>query len=675
MKNLITKKSIIIISIIAAAFIFGTFFGGSKNKDADTHQHPDGSAQEQAQTWTCSMHPQIKLPKPGKCPICFMDLIPLEKGADDEGERQLSMSVASKKLAKIQITSVQRKNVAAEVRMVGKITYDETQVKVITSRIPGRLDRLYVDYTGVPIQKGEHLVSIYSPELYTAQEELLQALKASKYLSTSPGMAARTTNATIDAVREKLYQWGLSKNQIKQIEQKGVANDHLTIYAPIAGVVIHKNAVEGLYVSTGSRLYTVADLSKLWVKLDAYESDLAWLRYGQEVEFSAEAIPGEIFKGRIGFIDPILDPKTRTVKVRVNVTNKQGRLKPEMFVTGIVKVEVSSEGKVIDDYLAGKWVSPMHPEIVKNHPGKCDICGMPLVRAESLGFGKSPKSKTAPLVVPSTAVLVTGKRAVVYVALEGKDNPTFEGREVVLGPKAGNYYVVKSGLEEGENVVTKGAFKIDAEMQIQAKPSMMSPEGGAPAPGHDHGGAKTGSNKKEVPQKSFRQASKSERDRNQNDADSRQAGMTDFVKDLDGVYSAYFKSQAALAKDDFKAAQAALDNVKKAANNVDMKKTRGQAHTGWMSILSKLNIQLEHIMHLRDINGVREAFRAVSNTLIDLNKDYGHPGSKKHYVAFCPMAFDNKGGSWLQTDNTINNPYYGASMLRCGEVMEEIGGL
>ncbi|MFC1585154.1 efflux RND transporter periplasmic adaptor subunit [Fibrobacterota bacterium] len=657
-----TKKAIIITALIALAFFIGTFFGGGGNNES-AHQHEEGKEEAQSQTWTCSMHPQIKLPKPGKCPICFMDLIPLEKGSDEEGERQLSMSIASKKLAEIEITPVQRNNVSAEVRMVGKIEYDETRVKVISSRIPGRLDKLFVDYTGVPIKKGEHLVSIYSPDLYTAQEELLQAIKTSGNLSAGGGIIERTAKATIDAARERLYQWGLTENQIKQIEEKGVADDHLTIYAPMAGVVVHKNAVEGMYVNTGTRLYTIADLSKLWVKLDAYESDLAWLRYGQEVEFSAEAIQGETFKGRIGFIDPILDPKTRTVKIRVNVTNKNKRLKPDMFVTGIVKAKVSSEGKVIDNYLAGKWIGPMHPEIIKNRPGKCDICGMPLVRAETMGFSKSRKDKRVPLVIPATAVLITGKRAVVYLAVDNKDKPTFEGREVVLGPRAGNYYIVKSGLEEGEKVVTKGAFKIDAEMQIQAKPSMMSPDGGTPAPGHDHGDKKAASKPVQEDHEKHKAARTPDKSK-----------LKDFIKELDGLYTAYFLAQTALAKDDMKSSRQALNKLKKATNAVNMKKAKGQAHESWMSTLNRLNKELEHVMHLGNISGIREAFRSVSNTLIDLEKNFGHAGGKKHFVAFCPMAFDNKGGSWLQTEETINNPYYGAAMLRCGEIKEEIGG-
>jgi Cu(I)/Ag(I) efflux system membrane fusion protein len=281
----------------------------------------------------------------------------------------------------------------------------------------------------------------------------------------------------------------MSQEQIADVERNGNASDDITIFSPISGVVIHKNAVEGMYVETGTRVYTLADLTRLWVKLDAYESDLPWLRYGEQVEFSTQSLPGETFRGRISFIDPVLTADTRTVKVRVNVPNTDGRLKPGMFVRAVARPRVASDGSVVDSSLAGKWISPMHPEIVKDEPGQCDICGMDLVRAEEFGLLTDEAAVEMPLVIPVTAPLLTGKRAVVYVRVPGQDRPTFEGREVVLGPRAGDYYIVREGLREGERVVTNGAFKIDSALQIVAKPSMMSPEGGVPMSGHaDHGG-------------------------------------------------------------------------------------------------------------------------------------------------------------------------------------------
>ena len=441
--------------------------------------------------WTCSMHPQIRQPKPGLCPICGMKLIPLAQ--EDQGEtlRTFTTSEAAKALMDVETSPVERRFVTAEVRMVGKVDYDETRLAYITAWVPGRLDRLFVDYTGVPVKKGDHLVDLYSPELLSAQEELLQALEAVKNLERSGiGIVREMTAATVDAVREKLRLWGLTPEQIAQIEKRGKASDHVTIYAPIGGIVVHKNALEGMYVNTGTRIYTIADLTQVWVKLDAYESDLSWIRYGQKVEFATVAYPGETFTGTISFLDPILDEKTRTVKVRVNAPNPDGKLKPGMFIKAVVRANVAAGGRVMDPDLAGKWICPMHPDVIKTEAGACDICEMPLVRTESLGYvSVDPTEADKPLVIPVTAALVTGTRAVVYVEVPDAEKPTYEGREIVLGPRAGDFYLVRSGLAEGERVVTRGNFKIDSALQIQAKPSMMNPEGGAPAPVHEHGGA------------------------------------------------------------------------------------------------------------------------------------------------------------------------------------------
>ena len=338
--------------------------------------------------WTCSMHLQIRQPKPGRCPICSMELVPVKEGAedDDAGMRQFATSEASRKLMDIQTSRVVRRLVTANISMVGRVDFDETRVGYITAWVPGRLDRLYVDYTGIPVKRGDHMVYLYSPELLSAQEELLQAKKAAGDLERS-GIASirESTQATVEAAREKLRLWGLTQEQVAEIETRGIASDHMTIYAPMGGIVIHKNAQEGMYVQTGTRIYTLADLNQVWVRLDAYESDLPWLRYGQQVEFTTESYPGEVFKGQISFIDPFLNPQTRTVKMRVNVPNRNGKLKPGMFVRASVRANIASGGKVMDVALAGKWICPMHPEVIKDEAGKCHVCQMPLTNCSS-GF-------------------------------------------------------------------------------------------------------------------------------------------------------------------------------------------------------------------------------------------------------------------------------------------------
>jgi len=456
-KNLINqwRKIILLIVIVIVAFAIGYC---SKTSTPDSsNKNISSGLEKKEQIWTCSMHPQIRQPKPGKCPICAMDLIPISAGEDQTDERQISLSPNAVKLAEIQTALVERKFVEKEIRLTGKINYDESRVANITTWVPGRLEQMYVDYTGVKVKKGEHLFYLYSQELYVMQAEYLISKKAG--------------NVNAEAGRDRLLLSGLTESQIKKLEQTGKPQLNVTIYSPIGGTVVEKNGVEGMYVEIGTKIYTVADLSKLWLQFDAYESDLTWLRYGQKVLFNVEALPGNTFTGQVAFISPILDEKTRTVKVRVNVDNKNGILKPGLFVHAIVYSAATSKGPTIDSSLTNKWICPMHPEIFDDKEGKCSICGMPLEHAST--FGYTSEGKNPPLVIPASAPLITGKRAVVYVTVPEKAG-TYESREVVLGPRAGKYYIVRTGLKEGEKVVVNGNFKIDSAMQLLAKPSMMS---------------------------------------------------------------------------------------------------------------------------------------------------------------------------------------------------------
>ncbi|HAL92630.1 MAG TPA: efflux transporter periplasmic adaptor subunit [Verrucomicrobia bacterium] len=386
---------------------------------ADAAATLDPARESPAEIWTCSMHPQIRQPKPGQCPICFMDLIPAagHGSGTETGPREIELSAVARKLAGVETAPVERRSLSAEIRLAGKVQLDETRVATISPRVSGRIDRLVANYTGMVVKPGDPLADLYSPELVSAQQELLQAAKL-------PGGAS---SSLLAATRERLRLWGLTAEQIAGIERDGQVHDHVTFTAPIGGIVVEKDAREGQTVEPGMRLFTVADLSRVWVQLDAYESDLALLREDQEVEFEAEAYSGETFKGTLAFIDPVVDPATRTVRVRVEVPNADGRLKPEMFVRAVVRASVAGVGDAV------------------------------------------------PLVIPATAPLVTGPRAVVYVAAPDREG-VFEGREVVLGPRAGAFYVVREGLREGEQVVVQGAFKIDSSLQIQGKPSMMAPE-------------------------------------------------------------------------------------------------------------------------------------------------------------------------------------------------------
>lgn len=652
-------RGVVGLAVIAvAAFVVGGLLFGSGDQSAVNesagHDHSVSPSSDPT-VWTCSMHPQIQLPKAGKCPICLMNLIPLETGLGDSGlgPRQLRLSEAAMELARIQTTPVVRAFANAEVRMVGRVAYDETKLAYITAWVSGRLDRLFADFTGVTVKKGDHLVEMYSPELLAAQEELIQASTAVTALSnTSSPVLRSTAQATLEASRDKLRLFGLTAAQIKRMETTRETTDHLTIYAPVGGVVVHKDAKEGMYVSTGTRIYTIADLTKLWVTLEAYESDLPWLRYGQHMSFTSPSFPGERFEAVITFIDPLVDPKTRTVKVRAVVENKDMRLKPDMFVSGVVRSRLDGAGNIIDKSLAGKWIGPMHPEIIKNRRGQCDICGMDLVPAESLGYVEgSPNLEDAPLLIPVTAPLITGRRAIVYVEIPNDEGPLFEGREIELGPRAGKFYIVKSGLKEGEFVVTNGAFKIDSELQIQAKPSMMSPTGGATPGGHHHGAATTkaeaSSPGREAAEEPLREG-----------IEARQA--------LAPVYDPYFEVQMALAKDDLASARKSAGDIADGVRDVDMEVFSPAGHDRWMELSKELSRQAGRIARADDVKTARDAFFYLSKATIALQESIGHAGNQAYHLTYCPMARDGGGAYWLQTVDVVWNPYYGESMQRCG---------
>ena len=492
--------------------------------------------------------------------------------------------------------------------MVGKVDYDETRLGYITAWVPGRIDRLFVDYTGVSVKKGDQMVYLYSPELLTAQEELIQAIKTVRELKHSEIVSInKTAQQLVDAVREKLRLWGLTKKQIEEIERRGKTSEHITIYAPMSGVVIHKNGLEGMYVETGTKIYTIADLSQVWVKLDAYESDLAWIKHGQEVRFETEAYPGKTFRGKIAFIDPVLNEKTRTVKVRINVPNPDGRLKPEMFVRAVVKVA-------------------------------------------PLGFGTSDAAESeASLVIPASAPLITGRRAVVYVAVPGKEG-TYEGREIVLGPRAGDYYLVRDGLNEGELVVVNGNFKIDSAIQILAKPSMMSPEKSGPTPG----------DQEELPQKA-----KEEK------LEPFEVPEV-FKTQIDGILSVYFKIQQALSQDNFKEARDGAKKLPEALDTVDMGLLTGAAHVAWMKEQMTLKKRAREVSSAENIEGARSRFIPLSESIYIVAKRFGTSGTQPILRFHCPMASGGEGAYWLQNKPGTENPYYGSAMFKCGDQVETI---
>ena len=624
---------ILVVILIVGAFALG-YYAGQPQPAKQGNATAAKAAPAEPQWYTCSMHPKFKLPdKDAKCPICAMDLIPLSANSSgDEGPRQLSLTEGAAARADIATALVKRQFVDMELQLSGLVSFDETRVKTLSAWVGGRLDRLFVDYEGVAVKPGDRLIKLYSPELYSAQVELLQAIEAYEEVKDSDSpIVIRSAKATVDAANEKLRLLGLTAAQVKTIQKRKSAKDTIEVRAPLGGVVIKKHAAEGQYVKTGNPIYTLADLSKLWVWLDVYESDLSFIRYGQEVEITTEAYGDETFKGWISFIDPVLNKKTRSVRVRVIVNNERGRLKPNMFVSALVKVKVGAKGAVVDSTLKGKWVSPRHPEVVRDKPGSCPHCGIRLVSAEQLGYATGEEAKP-PLIVPATAVLITGKRAVAYLKDHEKDEPTFNGVEVKLGARVGDYYIVRKGLQEDDEVVVEGAFKLDSALQILSKPSMMYP----PPPPED--------------------------ERNRLDVDLA------FLAHLTPVYQAYLQAQERLAADDDKGALKAYEALEEAVGEIDGDKLNEEGQQVWLETMEKLLISLAGREDAEGLGGVRQLFYDISDSVITLEQYFGHSGEKSLYKAFCPMAADNKGAPWLQKDETIANPYFGSQMLRCGVI-------
>ncbi|GAB4136023.1 efflux RND transporter periplasmic adaptor subunit [Thermopirellula anaerolimosa] len=644
-----------VVAGLTLVFVAGWWLG--RGGAMSPHSHPGAvdngaeHASDQAVSWwTCSMHPQIRQPKPGKCPICFMDLIPASEEESSLGPRQLRMTPEAVALAEVETLPARRLFPVREVRLWGRIEFDETRWTTISARFPGRLDRLFVDYTGVPVRKGDHLVEIYSPELNVAQQELLRAM--SSLDSSPPGSPAYSIAASLlKSSEEKLRLWGILPEQIAEIKARRASTDHMTIYAPQGGIVITKHAKEGDYVQTGSPIYTIADMSELWVFFDAFEADLPWVRYGQPVTFETEAFPGEKFTGRVAFIQPTLDEKTRTIRVRVNVENRGGRLKPGMLARGVIESRLADGDQVYEPDLLGKWVCPMHPDVTADGPGQCTRCGMDLVALTELGYptAKREEDLTPPLVIPASAPLITGMRSLVYVRT-GSEEPVFESRPVVLGARVREGYVVLQGLREGEQVVVRGNFKIDSAAQLAGLPSMMH-DGDEPnmPPGHHH--AETSEAGQVAATLQPRSGDEVPRE---------------FTAALRPVWQGYLKIQQALAGDDAAAAKSGFRILRQALAAVDASILKEGPAEQWRSWTLAVNRSCEAAGQAQDIEALRAEFERLSQAAQRMIEAVGHDLPLPIVRVHCPMAFSNRGADWLQEEGDVANPYFGAKMLRCG---------
>jgi Cu(I)/Ag(I) efflux system membrane fusion protein len=704
-------RKLLALVIPLALFFAGWWFGLPPAEKSDA---PAAASDE---IWTCSMHPQIRQPNFGLCPICNMDLIPLQ---DDGGGglREVSVSPEAAALLDLRVSPVVRSHATAEIRLFGRIAQDERRATTITSRVAGRLDRLFVDFTGSQVRKGDHLAEIYSPGLLVSQRELIEASRAFRSAGGSSEAVLDTRRRLLDASREKLRLLQFSDEQIANIESSSQPVDRLTFYSPQAGIVTDKLANEGDYVETGDPLFKLADLSAVWLKLEAYEADLPWIRYAQDVEFSVDAVPGRTFHGRVAFIDPEIDAMRRIARVRVNVPNPDFALKPGMFANAVVSSAMTADGRVLDPSLAGKWISPMHPEIVKDGPGQCDICGMDLVPAEEFGIIASADTSGAPLLIPASAVLRTGERAVVYVRGGTADGPTFDGRQIVLGPRVGDQFIVGNGLEEGELVVSRGAFKLDSELQLKAKPSMMNPNAGLVERPAGEAPEELAGQWAPVLRLLFHFMENPDA-RKLETLSSLIRGIHESSLQPDDLklwteFSRRLLNELTLASGELETApQASVRRVVLAMEETgrhlglpyqpqptppadpaqaatlrkaiaaylplaqslaDDEDTAAQQAAQELipSVPADLRPLAEAVASATGIKTRRAAFQPLSDALIARIREGGIDAVGNAYVVHCPMAFGNVGADWISAKPQVLNPYYGDAMLTCGTVTDTL---
>ncbi len=423
-KKIISNKYIRAILLVLAGLLLGLVIFHRPHEEVAKQEI---TANENKKTiWTCSMHPQIRMDNPGNCPICGMELIPLVKNTAFVNPDAVVMTEEGIRLAEVQTSIVTKEMPVKVIRLYGKIQADERLIQTQPSHISGRIEKLFVNFTGEEVRQGQAIAQIYSPDLVTAQKELLEAKKMKEM---QPGL--------LEAAREKLRLWKFTESQISDIENSGAAKTLFDVYATVSGIIINKNVNVGDYISQGTPLYEIADLSNVWAMFDAYENDLPWISKGDMITFTLQSQPGRKFTGKVSFIDPVINPQTRVASVRVEIPNKGNILKPDMFASGELTARLATLGNS--------------------------------------------------LVIPQTSVLWTGTRSVVYVKLADAKEPSFVMREITLGPALSNSYVVQDGLMEGDEIVTNGTFGVDASAQLEGKPSMMNPAGGKASTGSMEG--------------------------------------------------------------------------------------------------------------------------------------------------------------------------------------------
>lgn len=527
-------------------------------------EEPEDHAHAEDDRWTCSMHPQILQPEAGDCPICGMDLIragAVTAGLGPDRFRMTENALALANIRTIKVGSPADFPREDGLTLSGKIVVSEESMAVQASYFDGRIEKLYANFEGQQIQKGQLLATLYSPELVSAQQELLTA---SSLRESQPGL--------YDAVKNKLKLWKLSDRQIQGIEQSGKVVEFMPVYATVSGTVTEVLSAEGDYVRQGQPLAKLSDLGKVWAEFDAYENQLSRLRVGQSMDIRLDAFPDQRIESPIVFIDPALNAITRTIRVRVNLDNATGRYKPGMFVTGNLNI---SNGK----------------------------------------------EANTPLLIPSSAVLWTGLRSLVYVKVS-PDEPIFELREIEIGAQSGALTEVITGLKAGEEIVSQGTFTVDAAAQLSGKKSMMNPGQSTSLSG------------------------------------PMQLALSRLIPD-------YLKLKDALVASDAAVASAQAGQGLRLLEAVD----RNSLSSSERVKLNGIQASLMAMARESGIDVQRDQFVSLNEQLVGLAAGLDSL-ERPLYVQQCPMANNSQGAVWLSLEKEIRNPYYGDAMLSCGSVQE-----
>ena len=442
----------ILVAAFAAAFAVLAFSRrvSSKNGEASAPTSPAIRATPGARKvlyWVDPMVPGYKSDKPGKSPFMDMELVPVYEESATTGDSPAVEGYSTIKLPQdrqqaigVRLGKAETRDLTKTIRTVGRVTFDETLHHQVHAKFEGYIERLFVDYTGKPVRRGQPLLSIYSPELLATEQEYLLAVRARRQFEASKNTdVARGGVDLYESARQRLLLWDISPGQIAELERTGMPEKALILYSPVDGFVMTKNAVQGARVMPTDTLFDIAGIQRVWVEADVYESDAPFVAVGQIARVSLAYLPGRSWTGKVAFIAPVFDEKTRTVKVRLELQNPDGTLKPEMYADAVLERPL---GRVVT--------------------------------------------------VPEGAVLSTGTRALVFVA---KGEGRFEPREVKAGAKVDGYYEIREGVRPGEEVVTQANFLIDSESRLKAALSGMAapaaggsppPTAASPAPAHVH---------------------------------------------------------------------------------------------------------------------------------------------------------------------------------------------